>query len=101
MFKWDGRENSRWVKLEDSLHVELPTDTLLEVEVVQELRGEVITVLSVDLPSWVVVGSILHGGPIEVFLVQSVFHDWCMSSPVCGVVRVFAHDAMGCRIDPL
>ncbi|XP_041352995.1 cap-specific mRNA (nucleoside-2'-O-)-methyltransferase 1-like [Gigantopelta aegis] len=40
VFKWDGRQKSKWVKLDDNLHVELPTDTLLEVEVVQELRGE-------------------------------------------------------------
>ena len=41
VFKWDGR--SKWRKLdEDSIHVELPAKTLLEVEFVQELKGEVV-----------------------------------------------------------
>ena len=36
-------------------------------------------------PSW--------GGPIEVFLVQPVLHDWCnkgrgMCYPVCGMVHI-------------
>ena len=41
-----------------------------------------------------IVGSILHGGPIELFLVPaSVFHDWYnkdrgMCYPVCGMVHV-------------
>ena len=53
-----------------------------------------------------VVGSILHGGPIELFLVpasvilsvsdselQPVLHDWCskgsgMCYPVCGMMHI-------------
>ena len=40
-----------------------------------------------------VIGSILHGGPIELFLVQPVFHDWCktgrgMCYPVCGMMHI-------------
>ncbi|XP_076464840.1 cap-specific mRNA (nucleoside-2'-O-)-methyltransferase 1-like isoform X2 [Babylonia areolata] len=38
-FHWDGRSNSRWRKL-DNIRVELPTQTLLEVEFVEELKGE-------------------------------------------------------------
>lgn len=40
VFCWDGRRSSRWHKL-DNIRVELPTQTLLEVEFVVELRGEV------------------------------------------------------------
>ena len=40
-----------------------------------------------------VVGSILHGGHIELFLVPPVLHDWCnkgcgMCYPVCGMVHI-------------
>ena len=40
-----------------------------------------------------VVGSILHGGPTELFLFQPVLHDWCnkrcgMFYPVCGMVHI-------------
>ena len=40
-----------------------------------------------------VVGSILHGGPIELFLVPASAHDWCnkghgMCYPVCGMVHM-------------
>ena len=40
-----------------------------------------------------VVGLILHGEPIELFLVQPVLHDWCNKSrgmcyPVCGMVHI-------------
>ena len=40
-----------------------------------------------------VVGSILHGGPIELFLVPAMHHDWCnkgrgMCYPVCGMVHI-------------
>lgn len=39
VFKWDG--HSKWRKCdEDNIHVELPAKTLLEVEFVQELKGE-------------------------------------------------------------
>ena len=44
IYKWDGKPNyrssTRWHKLEN-FHLELPRDTLIEVEIVQELRGEV------------------------------------------------------------
>ncbi|XP_071079493.1 cap-specific mRNA (nucleoside-2'-O-)-methyltransferase 1-like [Haliotis cracherodii] len=40
VFKWDGRGKCRWTKLEENLRLELPPDTLLEVEDVQELKGE-------------------------------------------------------------
>ena len=33
--------HGRWTKLEDGLRLELPRDTLIEAEVVTELRGEV------------------------------------------------------------
>lgn len=43
IYKWDGKPNyrsaTRWHKLEN-FHLELPRDTLIEVEIVQELRGE-------------------------------------------------------------
>ena len=40
-----------------------------------------------------VVGSILHGGPIELFSFQPVLHDWYnkghgMCYPVCGMVHI-------------
>ncbi|XP_063429042.1 cap-specific mRNA (nucleoside-2'-O-)-methyltransferase 1-like [Mytilus trossulus] len=39
VYKWDGR--GKWKKLdEDNIHVELPAKTLIEVEFVQELKGE-------------------------------------------------------------
>ena len=43
-----------------------------------------------------VVGSILHGGPIEIFLVPSVLHDCCnkdrgMCYPVSGMVHIQDH----------
>lgn len=39
VFKWDGQ--GKWKKLdEDNIHVELPSKTLIEVEFVQELKGE-------------------------------------------------------------
>ena len=71
-----------------------------------------------------VVGPILHGGPIELFLIpeQDVLRgksvrSWCdgssdrsfivdplsyfsSQSKMYSVVRVFAHGAMGLRIDP-
>ena len=40
VFKWNGDPSSNWNK-ESSLTIELPMDTVLEVEYVQELRGEV------------------------------------------------------------
>jgi len=39
VFRYDGRL-SKWQKVEE-VKVELPKDTILEVEFVQELRGEV------------------------------------------------------------
>lgn len=43
IYKWDGKPNylsaTRWRKLEN-FNLELPRDTLIEVEIVQELRGE-------------------------------------------------------------
>lgn len=39
VFKWDGNPQSRWRKL-DEIRIELPTDTLIEVEIVQEMKGE-------------------------------------------------------------
>lgn len=40
IYTWDGKMPLRWRKLE-SFKLELPRDTLLSVEVVQELKGEV------------------------------------------------------------
>ncbi|KAJ8309113.1 hypothetical protein KUTeg_013987 [Tegillarca granosa] len=41
VFKWDGQPNTRWKKLDDDrVHIELPSDTLIEIEFVQELKGE-------------------------------------------------------------
>lgn len=41
VFKWDGSPKSRnqWQKLEN-INLELPKETLIEVEIVEELRGE-------------------------------------------------------------
>lgn len=43
VFKWDGNPSTRWKKIaqEDNIRIELPTDTLIEVEIVQEMKGEV------------------------------------------------------------
>ena len=40
-----------------------------------------------------VIGSILHGGSIELFFSQPVLHDWFnkdrgMSHPVCGIMHI-------------
>ena len=40
IYVWDGRMPLRWRKLEN-FKLELPRETLLSVEVVQELKGEV------------------------------------------------------------
>lgn len=40
VFKWVGKAGAKWIKLHD-VRLELPEDTLLEVEFVHELRGEV------------------------------------------------------------
>lgn len=40
IYTWDGKMPLRWRKLEN-FKLELPRDTLLSVEVVQELKGEV------------------------------------------------------------
>uniref|UniRef100_H3ADY8 Cap-specific mRNA (nucleoside-2'-O-)-methyltransferase 1 n=1 Tax=Latimeria chalumnae TaxID=7897 RepID=H3ADY8_LATCH len=39
IYKWDGRQPVRWEKL-DTFKTELPRETLLSVELVQELKGE-------------------------------------------------------------
>lgn len=39
IYTWLGRQSDRWTKLE--LKIELPRDTLLCVEIVPELKGEV------------------------------------------------------------
>jgi len=39
VFQWDGKPAGKWIKVD--VKVELPKDTVLEVEFVQELRGEV------------------------------------------------------------
>ncbi|XP_013416099.1 cap-specific mRNA (nucleoside-2'-O-)-methyltransferase 1 [Lingula anatina] len=39
IYKWDGRPETPWRKLEE-IKLELPKDTLLEGELVQELKGE-------------------------------------------------------------
>ncbi|KAI0211494.1 Cap-specific mRNA (nucleoside-2'-O-)-methyltransferase 1 [Lamellibrachia satsuma] len=39
IYRWDPRSRNKWVKLED-FRTELPRDTLVEAEIVQELRGE-------------------------------------------------------------
>ncbi|XP_035670765.1 cap-specific mRNA (nucleoside-2'-O-)-methyltransferase 1-like [Branchiostoma floridae] len=38
LFQWDGRPTTKWMKLD--MNMELPKDTLLVVEIVQELKGE-------------------------------------------------------------
>lgn len=40
IYTWDGKMPLRWRKLEN-FKLELPRDTLLSVEIVQELKGEV------------------------------------------------------------
>ncbi|GAB1601422.1 cap-specific mRNA (nucleoside-2'-O-)-methyltransferase 1-like [Argonauta hians] len=38
---WNGNSNSSWSKVEDrQIHMELPSETLLEAEIVQEFQGE-------------------------------------------------------------
>ena len=49
-------------------------------------------VIAFDHGVWVI-GMILHGIPIELFHIQSVFHDWCnkgcdMSYPLCGMMHI-------------
>jgi len=39
IFQWDGKPGGKWLKVDVKL--ELPKNTILEVEFVQELRGEV------------------------------------------------------------
>ncbi|XP_055044556.1 cap-specific mRNA (nucleoside-2'-O-)-methyltransferase 1 [Misgurnus anguillicaudatus] len=39
IYKWDGKTSSRWEKL-DNFKLELPRETLLSVEIVEELKGE-------------------------------------------------------------
>jgi len=39
VYQWDGTSAGKWSKVDVKL--ELPKDTILEVEFVQELRGEV------------------------------------------------------------
>lgn len=43
IYRWDPRTNNKWVKLTklNEFQTELPRDTLVEGEIVQELRGEV------------------------------------------------------------
>lgn len=38
VFQWDGKSAGKWTKVDVKL--ELPKDSILEVEFVQELRGE-------------------------------------------------------------
>lgn len=40
IYTWDGKMPLRWSKLEN-FKLELPRDTLLSVEIVKELKGEV------------------------------------------------------------
>ncbi|XP_060554064.1 cap-specific mRNA (nucleoside-2'-O-)-methyltransferase 1-like isoform X2 [Ruditapes philippinarum] len=40
VFQRQCRPNARWTKMEDGLKIELPRDTLIEAEIVIELRGE-------------------------------------------------------------
>lgn len=40
VFQRPCRQGAKWTKMEDSLKIELPRDTLFEAEVVTELRGE-------------------------------------------------------------
>ena len=46
-----------------------------------------------------VVRSILHGGPIELFLIPASAPQM-MGVRCSSIVRVFAHDAMGRQIEP-
>lgn len=39
VFQWDGQENTRWQQV-NCVRIELPADTLIEAEFVQELKGE-------------------------------------------------------------
>ena len=39
VFRWDGKVLGKWTKVEE-VKLELPSDTILQVEFVQELRGE-------------------------------------------------------------
>ncbi len=41
VWKWNGTGGKKWTKL-DNLRLELPRDTLLKAEFVQEMKGEVI-----------------------------------------------------------
>ena len=47
MFKWNGKPNSKWVRVEDVV-MELPRDTVLEVEFVQTFKGEVCKTRLID-----------------------------------------------------
>ena len=43
-----------------------------------------------------VIGSIFNGGPIELYLITPVLHNWCnkgrgMYYPVCGMMRIKDH----------
>ena len=51
IFRWDGtpRNRNQWQKLEN-INLELPKDTLIEVEQVEELRGEVRLVELIENP---------------------------------------------------
>ncbi|XP_070579029.1 cap-specific mRNA (nucleoside-2'-O-)-methyltransferase 1-like [Ptychodera flava] len=40
VYKWDGKSHSKWKKVIDIISLELPKDTLVEAEIVQELKGE-------------------------------------------------------------
>lgn len=40
VFKWDGNPKVKWRKLDENMRIELPNKTLIEVEFVQELKGE-------------------------------------------------------------
>lgn len=42
IYTWDGKMPLRWKKMEN-FKLELPRETLLSVEIVQELKGEVRT----------------------------------------------------------
>ena len=41
VFQRACKASARWVKLEESIRLELPRDTLFHAEIVTELRGEV------------------------------------------------------------
>ncbi|XP_021362611.1 cap-specific mRNA (nucleoside-2'-O-)-methyltransferase 1-like [Mizuhopecten yessoensis] len=40
VFKWDGNPKTKWRKMEENMRIELPYKTLIEVEFVQEFKGE-------------------------------------------------------------